>query len=211
MQKGLLGKKLGMTQVFSQDGTLLPVTVVEVTDNVVLQNKTIENDGYNAVQIGFGAVNEKKLTKPAIGFFKKINKKPVRYIREIRLKEPSIYTPGTLLGPDILSIGESVDITGISKGKGFSGGIKRHNFARGPMSHGSKSHREPGSMGPRMSGGGGRVFKGKKLPGQMGFEKVTVQNLTIARIDKPRNLLLIKGAVPGSKGALVLIRRAKKC
>lgn len=162
MTKGILGKKIGMTQIFTAEGNLLPVTVVEAGPCVVLQNKTVENDGYNAVQIGFGAKKEKHLSKPMKGHFEKAGVAPVKFIKELRLATPSEYTVGQEIKVDIFADGELVDATGISRGKGFAGGIKRHNFARGPMTHGSKSHREPGSIGSRMSGPGGKVFKGKK-------------------------------------------------
>ena len=208
MVKGLLGKKLGMTQIFAADGLMVPVSVVG--NNVVLQNKTVEKDGYNAVQLGYGVIRDKHVTKPLKGFFAKLSQAPVKYVRELRIDDSSTYEVGAVLGADLFAEGELVDVTGTGKGKGFAGAIKRHNFHRGPMAHGSKSHREPGSMGPRMSGGGGKVFKGKKLPGHMGARKVTVQRLTVARVDNDRNLVLVKGAIPGAKGSLVVIRNTKK-
>ncbi|MCE5285001.1 MAG: 50S ribosomal protein L3 [Pelosinus sp.] len=210
MAKGILGKKLGMTQIFTAEGKVIPVTVLEAGQTVVLQNKTVENDGYNAVQLGFGTVKDKKVTKPMQGHFAKAGAKPVKFIREVRLADASEFAVGQVIGVDVFADGELVDITGTSKGKGFAGSIKRHNFRRGPMAHGSKSHREPGSIGPRMSGGGGKVFKGKKLPGRMGGQQVTVQRLTIAKVDSERNLLLVKGAVPGPKGSLVLVKNTVK-
>jgi large subunit ribosomal protein L3 len=210
MAKGILGKKLGMTQIFTQDGKLVPVTVIEAGNSVVLQNKTVENDGYNAVQLGFGTVKDKRVTSPMKGHFAKAGVKPVKLIKEIRLTEASEYTIGQEIGVDIFTEGEIVDVTGTAKGKGFAGVIKRWNFRRGPMAHGSKSHREPGSMGPRMSGGGGKVFKGKKLPGRMGNQKVTVQRLTVVRVDAERNLILIKGGIPGPKGSFMLIKNTVK-
>jgi large subunit ribosomal protein L3 len=210
MVKAILGKKLGMTQIFTTTGKVIPVTVVEVSPSVVLQNKTVESDGYNAVQIGYGAVKDKKVTKPMKGHFAKAGVKPVKFIRELRLSAAPEYTVGQEIGPDIFNEGEIIDVTGTAKGKGFAGVIKRWHFARGPMTHGSKSHREPGSMGPRMSGGGGKVFKGKKLPGRMGGQKVTIQRLTVARIDLARNLILIKGAIPGPKGSFVTIKNTIK-
>lgn len=210
MAKGILGRKLGMTQIFTAEGALIPVTVVEAGNSIVLQNRTVENDGYNAVQLGFGTVKDKKVTKPMKGHFDKAGVKPVKFIREIRLAAPSEYEVGQNVGVDIFTEGEMIDVSGVAKGKGFAGTIKRHNFARGPMAHGSKSHREPGSMGPRMSGGGGKVFKGKKLPGRMGGQKVTVQRLTVVRVDAERNLLLIKGAVPGPKGGFVIVKNTVK-
>ena len=210
MAKVILGKKLGMTQIFTPDGKMLPVTVVEAGHGVVLQNKTVENDGYNAVQLGYGAVKDKRVTSPMKGHFDKAGVKPVKFIREVRLTGASEYTVGQEIGVDVFAAGDIVDVTGIAKGKGFAGVIKRWNFRRGPMAHGSKSHREPGSMGPRMSGGGGRVFKGKKLPGRMGGQKVTVQRLTVVRVDTERNLILIKGGIPGPKGNFMMIKTTVK-
>lgn len=210
MAKAILGRKLGMTQIFTEEGQVVPVTVVESGNNVVVQNKTVENDGYNAIQIGFGAIKESKVNSPMKGHFAKAGVAPVKFIREMRLENASEYNVGDTIGVDIFSAGELVDVTGTSKGKGFAGGIKRHNFARGPMGHGSKSHREPGSTGAMISGHGGRVLKGKKLPGHMGSEKVTVQRLTVVRVDADRNLLLIKGAIPGSKKGLVVVKSTVK-
>ena len=210
MSKAILGRKLGMTQIFTEEGTVVPVTVVESGNNLVLRNKTNETDGYNAVQIGFGDVKEKNVTKPLKGQFEKAGVKAVRFIREMRLSAPSEYNVGDTIGVDIFAEGDLVDVVGTSKGKGFAGGIKRHNFARGPMGHGSKSHREPGSTGAMISGPGGRVLKGKKLPGRMGGERVTVQRLTIVRVDSDRNLILIKGAIPGPKKGFVVIKDTVK-
>ena len=210
MAKAILGRKLGMTQIFTEEGRVIPVTVVESGNNFVLRNKTDETDGYNAVQIGFGDVKEKNITKPLKGQFEKAGVKAVRFIREMRLAAPSEYNVGDTIGVDIFAAGDLVDVVGTSKGKGFAGGIKRHNFARGPMGHGSKSHREPGSTGAMISGPGGRVLKGKKLPGRMGGERVTVQRLTIVRVDTDRNLILIKGAIPGPKKGFVVIKDTVK-
>lgn len=210
MAKAILGRKLGMTQIFTEEGRVVPVTVVESGNNFVLQNKTDEADGYNAVQIGFGDVKEKNVNKPLKGHFEKAGVKAVRFIREMRLTAPSEYNVGDTIGVDIFAVGDLVDVVGTSKGKGFAGGIKRHNFARGPMGHGSKSHREPGSTGAMISGPGGRVLKGKKLPGRMGGERVTVQRLTIVRVDTDRNLILIKGAIPGPKKGFVVIKDTVK-
>ena len=210
MAKAILGRKLGMTQIFTEEGRVVPVTVVESGNNFVLQNKTDETDGYNAVQIGFGEVKEKNVNKPLKGHFEKAGVKAVRFIREMRLAAPSEYNVGDTIGVDIFAAGDLVDVVGTSKGKGFAGGIKRHNFARGPMGHGSKSHREPGSTGAMISGPGGRVLKGKKLPGRMGGERVTVQRLTIVRVDSDRNLILIKGAIPGPKKGFVVIKDTVK-
>ena len=210
MAKAILGRKLGMTQIFTEEGRVVPVTVVESGNNFVLQNKTDETDGYNAVQLGFGDIKEKNVTKPLKGQFEKAGVKAVRFIREMRLAAPSEYNVGDTIGVDIFAAGDLVDVVGTSKGKGFAGGIKRHNFARGPMGHGSKSHREPGSTGAMISGPGGRVLKGKKLPGRMGGERVTVQRLTIVRVDSDRNLILIKGAIPGPKKGFVVIKDTVK-
>jgi len=208
--KGLLGKKIGMTQIFASDGKVVPVTVVEASPNLITQVKSVESDGYNALQIGGGVVKDKKVTKAQKGHFEKANVKPVKFLREVRLPNAPEQKVGDTITVDVFAEGEIVDVVGTSKGKGFAGTIKRHNFSRGPMGHGSKSHREPGSMGPRISGGGGKVFKGKKLPGRMGGERVTVQCLTVARVDVERNLILIKGAIPGPKNATVLIRNTVK-
>lgn len=210
MAKAILGKKLGMTQIFTEEGKVVPVTVVEASPSVVIQSKTVETDGYNAVQLGFGTVKDKKVTSPMKGHFAKAGVKPVKFIRELRLANASELNAGQTIGVDTFAAGELIDVTGTAKGKGFAGGIKRHNFHRGPMGHGSKSHREPGSMGPRMSGGGGKVFKGKKLPGRMGGQKATVQRLSVVRVDAERNLMLIKGAIPGPKGGLVIIKNTVK-
>ena len=210
MAKAILGRKLGMTQIFTEEGRVVPVTVVESGNNFVLRSKTVESDGYNAVQIGFGDVKEKNVTKPLKGHFEKAGVKAVRFIREMRLSAPSEYNVGDTIGVDIFAAGDLVDVVGTSKGTGFAGGIKRHNFARGPMGHGSKSHREPGSTGAMISGPGGRVLKGKKLPGRMGGERVTVQRLTIVRVDTDRNLILIKGAIPGPKKGFVVIKDTVK-
>ena len=210
MAKAILGRKLGMTQIFTEEGRVVPVTVVESGNNFVLRSKTVESDGYNAVQLGFGDIKEKNVTKPLKGQFEKAGVKAVRFIREMRLAAPSEYNVGDTIGVDIFAEGDLVDVVGTSKGKGFAGGIKRHNFARGPMGHRSKSHREPGSTGAMISGPGGRVLKGKKLPGRMGGERVTVQRLTVVRVDADRNLILIKGAIPGPKKGFVVIKDTVK-
>ena len=210
MSKAILGRKLGMTQIFTEEGKVVPVTVVESGKNIVIQNKTVETDGYNAVQLGFGEVKERKVTKPLKGHFEKAGVQPVKFIREMRLMAPSEYKVGDVIGVDVFAAGELVDVTGTSKGKGFAGTVKRHHFARGPMGHGSKSHREPGSTGAMISGHGGRVLKGKKLPGHMGHERVTVQCLTVVKVDADRNLLLIKGAIPGPKKSFLVIRNTVK-
>ena len=210
MAKGILGKKIGMTQIFEADGKMIPVTVVEAGPCLVIQNKTEETDGYNAVQLGFGELKEKHTSKPMKGHFDKAGVTPVKFVRELRLSAPSEYTVGQKISAEIFTSGELIDATGISRGKGFAGTIKRHNFSRGPMAHGSKSHREPGSMGPMHSGPGGRVIKGKKLPGRMGNAKVTVQRLTVAKVDTDRNLILVKGSIPGAAGSFVVLRETVK-
>ncbi len=210
MAKVILGKKLGMTQIFEADGRLIPVTVVEAGPCVVLQNKTEETDGYNAVQLGFGEIKEKHTTKPMKGHFDKAGVAPVKFVRELRLAAPSEYAVGDKIAADIFAAGELIDASGVSRGKGFAGTIKRHNFSRGPMKHGSKSHREPGSMGPMHSGPGGRVIKGKKLPGRMGNQNVTVQRLTVVKVDAERNLILVKGAIPGATGSYVVLKETVK-
>jgi len=210
MSKAILGKKLGMTQIFTEEGKVVPVTVVESGKNVVIRNKTVESDGYNAVQVGFGEVKENKVTKPLKGQFEKAGVQAVKFIREMRLAAPSEYKVGDIIGVDVFAAGDLVDVTGTSKGKGFAGTVKRHHFARGPMGHGSKSHREPGSTGAMISGHGGRVLKGKKLPGQMGGDRVTIQRLTVVKVDTDRNLILIKGAIPGPKKSLVVVKTTVK-
>lgn len=210
MSKAILGTKLGMSQVFAENGDLIPVTVVETAPNVVVAVKTVESDGYNAIQLGYGEVKEKHLTKPVKGQFEKAGVAPVKYLREVRMDETPSYTVGQTLAADIFAEGEIVDVIGTSKGKGFAGTIKKYNFRRGPESHGSKNHRQPASLGARMSGGGGKVFKGKKLPGQMGGVRVTVQHLQVVRVDTARNLMLVKGGIPGPKGSLVMVQATVK-
>jgi large subunit ribosomal protein L3 len=205
MTKGILGKKIGMTQVFTENGNLVAVTVIEAAPNVVLQKKTSETDGYEAIQLGFGDVKENRANKPAKGHAVKANTAPKRFIRELR--GTSELEVGQEVKVDIFAEGDVVDVTGISKGKGFQGVIKRHGQSRGPMSHGSRYHRRPGSMGPVAPN---RVFKGKKLAGQMGGERITVQNLEIVKIDVERNLILVKGNVPGAKRSLVTVKGAVK-
>ncbi len=210
MAKTILGIKLGMTQIFTDDGKVIPVTVIESGNNIVIRNKTVDTDGYYGVQLGFGEVKDSKVNKLAAGHFKKFGVKPVKYIREVRLAAESEYKIGDVIGVDVFAEGDLVDVIGTSKGKGFAGSIKRHHFARGPMGHGSKSHREPGSTGAMLSGPGGRVIKGKKLPGRMGGVRTTIQRLTIVKVDVNRNLLLIKGAVPGPKKGFVVVRETVK-
>lgn len=210
MSKAILGKKLGMTQIFTEEGAVVPVTVIEASPNVVVRVKTVDTDGYNSIQIGYGEIKEKHLTKPVKGQFDKAGVAPVKYLRELRLTDTPEYTVGQTLAADIFASGDVVDVIGTSKGKGFAGTIKRHGFHRGPMAHGSKSHREPGSLGPMTSGGGGKVVKGKKLPGQMGGNQVTVHHLSVVKVDTERNLLLIKGGIPGAKGSLIMVRDTVK-
>lgn len=205
--KGILGRKVGMTQVFSTDGKLIPVTVVEVEPNVITQIKTSETDGYNAIQIGAFNKREKVSNKPEMGHVKKANTQPKRFLKEIRGVDVSLYNVGQVLDASIFEVGETVDVTGTSKGKGFQGVIKRHNQHRGPMTHGSHYHRGPGSMGTMLPK---RVLKGKKLPGHMGNEQVTIQNLTIIDVDLENNCILVKGNIPGPKKSLVLIRTSIK-
>ena len=205
--KGILGRKIGMTQVFTKSGKLIPVTVIEVEPNVVTQIKTMENDGYEAVQLGFDTKREKLATKSEIGHAKKANTTPKRFLREIRGVNVNDYTLGESITVETFKEGEVVDVTGITKGKGFQGVIKRHNQSRGPMGHGSHYHRKPGSMGTMRPM---RVFKGKKLPGHMGGLTVTIQNLEVVAIDVENNVILIKGNVPGPKKSLVMIRSAVK-
>ncbi|AAM25435.1 MAG: 50S ribosomal protein L3 [Caldanaerobacter subterraneus] len=208
MKKGILGKKHGMTQIFDEKGEVIPVTVIEAGPCVVVQKKTVEKDGYNAIQVGFGDVSEKKLNKPLLGHFKKAGVSPKRYLREFRLDDISGYEVGTEIKVDIFKPGDRVDVTGISKGKGFAGVIKRYGARRGPMSHGSKYHRRVGSMGATTDPG--RTFKGKKMPGRMGSDRVTIQNLEVVKVDPELNLLVVKGSVPGPKGSLLIIRDSVK-
>ncbi|GAV23823.1 50S ribosomal protein L3 [Carboxydothermus pertinax] len=207
MPKGILGRKVGMTQIFTEDGKAVPVTVIEAGPCVVVQKKTLANDGYNAVQLGFGEIKENKVNKPLKGHFSRANVKPVRYLRELRVENIDAYEVGQEIKVDIFAVGEKVDVTGLTKGKGFAGGIKRHGFHRGPMAHGSKYHRRPGSLGAK---GPARVFLGRKLPGRLGMERVTIQNLEVVKVDPERNLLAIKGSVPGIKGSLLIIKAAVK-
>ena len=210
MSKAILGKKIGMTQIFTEEGAVVPVTVVEASPNVIVRVKTVDTDGYNSIQLGYGDVKEKHLTKPVKGQFDKAGVKPVKYLREFRLTDTPEYEVGQTLAADIFASGDLVDVIGTSKGKGFAGTIKRHGFHRGPVTHGSKSHREPGSLGPMTSGGGGKVVKGKRLPGQLGGNQATVLRLSIVKVDMDKNLILIKGGIPGAKGSLVMIRDTVK-
>ena len=205
--KGILGKKLGMTQIFTEEGIVIPVTVVEAGPIVVTQIKTVEKDGYNAVQIGFGEAKEKSLNKPQKGHLAAANTLK-KHLKEFRVDSVEGYTVGQEITADLFATGEKIDVSGTSKGKGFQGPIKRHGQSRGPESHGSRYHRRPGSMGACSFPG--RVFKNKKLAGHMGSVKVTVQNLEVVKVDADKNLILVKGAIPGPKGSVVTIKEAVK-
>ena len=207
MKKAILGTKLGMTQIFAEDGKVIPVTVVKAGPCTVVQTKTVETDGYESVVVGFGDVKEKSLNKPMKGIFAKANVAPKKYLREFRFEEATLAV-GDEIKADIFEAGEKVDVSGISKGKGFAGPMKRWGLHRGPMSHGSGYHRGSGSMGACSNPG--RVMKGKKLPGHMGVVKVTVQNLEVVKVDAENQLILVKGAIPGNKGGLVTIRNGVK-
>lgn len=208
MKKAILGKKVGMTQIFDKDGKAIPVTVIQAGPNVVVQKKTMENDGYFAIQVGFEDLDEKKLNKPMKGHFEKAKVATKRYIRELRLEDSASFEIGQELKADVFAEGDRVDISGVSKGKGTAGVIKRHNAHRGPMRHGSKFHRAPGSMGA--SSDPSRTFKGKKLPGRMGNENTTVQNIEVVKVDAEKNYILVKGGVPGIRGSLVMIKDTVK-
>ena len=208
MNKGLIGKKIGMTQIFDEHGRVIPVTVIEAGPCVIAQVKTEETDGYTAVQLGFGDVKEKKLTKPEKGHFTKVNVTPKKHLREFRLDSVEGLTVGQELKADVFVAGDKLDIQGTSKGKGFQGVIKRHGQSRGPMGHGSMYHRRPGSMGPTSTPG--RVFKGKKLPGHMGSQTISIQNLEVVRVDLDKNVILVKGSVPGAKGAILKLKSSVK-
>ena len=205
--KGILGKKLGMTQIFTEEGIVVPVTVVEAGPNVVTQVKTVEKDGYNAIQVGFEDAKEKSLNKPQKGHLAAANVLK-KHLKEFRVDAVEEFTVGQEIKADLFAAGEKIDVTGTSKGKGFQGPIKRHGQSRGPESHGSRYHRRPGSMGACSFPG--RVFKNKKLAGHMGSVKVTVQNLEVVRVDAVKNLILVKGAIPGPKGSMVTIKEAVK-
>lgn len=208
MQKAIIGKKLGMTQLFTEDGTVVPVTVVEAGPVVVVQRKTVENDGYNAVQFGFEDCKDKALNKPLKGHFAKAGVANKRHLKEFRLEDDSALNVGDELKADIFSEGDKIDVTGISKGKGYAGTTKRWGTHRGPMTHGSGYHRGVGSLGACSTPS--RVMKNKKLPGHMGVEQVTVQNLDVVKVYADKNLILVKGAIPGPKGGIVTIRDTVK-
>ena len=207
MAKGILGQKLGMTQIFNNEGVLVPVTVIDVNDNVVLQKKSVSNDGYDAVQLGYGKKPEKSANKPELGHLKASKATPKRFVKEIRLAEMSEFEVGDTVPATIFEVGQYVDVQGTSKGKGFEGTIRRNNQSRGPMSHGSRYHRRPGSMGPIAPN---RVVKGKIIPGHEGHKTTTVQNLQIVNVDTARGIILIKGNVPGANKSFVRIVHAIK-
>jgi large subunit ribosomal protein L3 len=207
--KGILGRKVGMTQVFDENGTIVPVTLVEAGPCYVTQKKTVETDGYNAIQLGFGDVPAKRLNKPANGHLKKAQAPSVKYLREFQVDDPGGYAEGQQIDVSVFNVGDKVDVTGTSKGKGFAGVVKRHHFRGGPKTHGQSDRwRAPGSAGAGSTPG--RVFKGMRMAGRMGNERVTVQNLRVALVDPDKNLLGIKGAVPGGKNGLLIIREAVK-
>ena len=208
MKKAIMAKKIGMTQVFTENGALVPVTVLEAGPCVVIQKKTMENDGYEAIQVGFKDAKAKKVNKPAKGHFDKAGVAAKKYLKEFRLEDTSAYEVGAEIKADVFAAGDKVDASGVSKGKGFQGAIKRHGQSRGPMAHGSKYHRHAGSNGACSDPS--KVFKGKHMPGHMGNVQVTVQNLEIVRVDTENNLLLVKGAVPGPKKSLVTIKETVK-
>jgi len=203
--KGILGKKLGMSRIFAEDGRAIPVTVIEAGPCVVVQKKTVDTDGYNAIQIGFGQIKESRVNKPLKGHFK--GTRPTRYLRELRVDDPAEYEVGQEIKVDVFADGEHVDVTGTSKGKGFAGVIKRWGMRRGPMAHGSKYHRGPGAL--QSGTDPARVFPGRKLPGRHGGKRVTVKNLEVVKVDPERNLLLVKGAVPGVRGSLVIVKASE--
>jgi len=208
MKKAIIGKKIGMTQIFDEKGLVIPVTAIEAGPCTVVQVKTEETDGYQAIKVAFEAVKEKHINKPEQGLFKKLNLDLKKYLREFRLDTVEGITVGTEIKADTFVAGEKIDVQGTSKGKGFQGAIKRHGQHRGPMGHGSMYHRKPGSMGGTSTPG--RVFKGKKLPGRMGNKTITMQNLEIVRVDLDKNVLLVKGNVPGAKGSVLMIQNAVK-
>jgi large subunit ribosomal protein L3 len=207
LQKFMMGRKLGMTQVFDPTGKVIPVTVIQAGPCVVVQKKTVSTDGYDALRLGYSPVEAKKLTKPERGLFEKTKIQPVKVLREARIANADEYQVGQEIKCDVFADGDYVDITGVSRGKGFAGSIKRHGFGRGPMAHGSKYHRGSGSLQSRDAA---RVFKGRKLPGRMGGDRITVQKLRVVRVDPENNIILVRGAVPGARGTLVTIRDTVK-
>ena len=207
MSKGILGKKIGMTQIFTPEGRVVPVTVVEAGPCPVVQKKTVATDGYNAIQLGFSMLRESLSNKPRKGHFQKASLKPMRYIREFKVTDVDSYEIGQEVQVNLFTVGDKIDVVGTAKGKGFAGMIKRHHASRGPMAHGSKYHRRTGSLGAK---GPARVFKGRKLPGRMGGQRVTVQNLEVIRVDADKNLILIKGALPGANKSLLILKPSVK-
>lgn len=205
--KAIIGKKIGMTQIFDEKGTVIPVTAIQAGPCAVAQVKTTETDGYNSIQLGFGEVKEKHMNKPEKGHFAKAGISNKKYLREFRVDSIDVKV-GDEVKADVFVAGDKIDVQGTTKGKGFQGVIKRHGQSRGPMGHGSMYHRRPGSMGPTSTPG--RVFKGKKLPGHMGVQTVTIQNLDVVRVDLDKNVILVKGSVPGAKGSLLKIRATVK-
>ena len=208
MKKAIIGKKIGMTQIFDETGKVIPVTVIEAGPCVVAQVKTVETDGYDAIQLGFGDVKENKVNKPVKGHYAKGSVTPKKHLREFRVDSVESYKVGDEVKADTFVAGDKIDVQGTSKGKGFQGVIKRHGQHRGPMAHGSMYHRRPGSMGATSTPG--RVFKGKKLPGHMGVQTITIQNLDVVRVDMDKNVILVKGSVPGVKGAILKIKTSVK-
>lgn len=208
MEKAIIGRKLGMTQIFAENGNVIPVTVLEVGPCVVVQKKTIENDGYAAVQLGFEDIREKLVTKPRKGHFEKANVAYKRVLKEFKLNNGDALNIGDIIKADVFTTGDKVDVTGISKGKGYQGVIKRHKYSAGFASHGSGFHRQQGSMGANSSPS--KVMKGKGMPGHMGAEQVTIQNLNVVKVDAENNLIAIKGAVPGPNGGLIVVKTAVK-
>ena len=208
MKKAILGKKIGMTQIFDEKGRVIPVTVIEAGPCVVAQVKSVETDGYNAIQLGFGEIKDKHINKPEKGHFAKAKLANKKHLREFRLDSIEGIKVGDELKADVFAEGDKIDVQGTSKGKGFQGVIKRHGQHRGPMGHGSMYHRRPGSMGSTSTPG--RVFKGKKLPGHMGAKTITIQNLEVVSVDLDKNVILVKGSVPGAKGAILKIKSAVK-
>ena len=208
MNKTLIGKKVGMTQIFDEQGKVIPVTAIEAGPCTVVQVKTVETDGYNAIQLGFGDVKEHKVIKPVKGHYTKVNLTPKKHLREFRVDSVEEVKVGDELKADTFVAGDKLDIQGTSKGKGFQGVIKRHGQSRGPMGHGSMYHRRPGSMGSTTTPG--RVFKGKRLPGHMGHVTVTIQNLEVVRVDLDKNVVLVKGSVPGANGAILKLKTSVK-
>ncbi len=208
MKKGIYGRKIGMTQLFNADGTAIGVTVIETAPNYVIRKKTVDKDGYDALCVGIEDIREKLVNQPKAGEFKKAGIEPKRFVRELKLEDSANYEVGTAVKADIFEVGDIVDVSGLTKGHGFSGTVKRWNTRIGPKAHGSKYHRGPGSMGANTSPG--RVFKNKRLPGQYGVENVTIQNLVVVKVDAERNFIMIKGAVPGARGALLMVRNTVK-